>query len=298
VGDIAVDAIAVDAIAVDDIAVDDIAVDDLAEQLIARFGGPDRLEEQVVVFVLVAARLAPLTLIAPWIALRSSPTGVRVAVTLGLAAALTPIAIASTTVVPVHALGLSLVAIRELLVGAVFAVCASVPLFGLQWAGTLLERWRGASGADIPGPTGDDAAPLGHLLLLMGIALFVALGMHRFALASFADALAAVPIGVSTIGDAPTVALGTMRLVAAALGFALSVAAPGACALLLVDVAAGFIARAAPEVGSFFSAMPLRAVATLGGLCLALAWTVDDAGTVFGTAIEAARRVVDGFANP
>ena len=168
-------------------------------------------------FGLVAARVAPLTVLAPWLSLKRTPPVLRAALVFALTLAFTPIAM-SAAEVPDDSLGGATYAgwlLREVLIGALFAVATAMPLYALDWAGRLVDTWRGASLAEVIAPnTGERTSPVGDLYLLMGIALFVTLGGHRSALAAFAESLRLAPIAQST-GAAALWTLRSWRFISA-----------------------------------------------------------------------------------
>lgn len=267
------------------------------ERLIEWLGGEAQVWHLVRVGVLVAARVAPLTLFAPWLSMRTSPPILRAAVILALTVVLTPLAAESVQTVPVGGLNLALLAVKEALVGAVFAVASALPLHALTWAGRLTDTWRGASMAEIVAPhTGERSSPLGELYLLMGIAIFVALGGHRLAIAAFAEGLAQVPVGAASVGGAISdVALGATRLSANALAFATALAAPAAAAIILVEVSLGLLARTAPQIPVFFAGMPLRAATGVAAALLGLSILVGELPTAYRDAIDAAAQLLMPF---
>ncbi len=244
---------------------------------------------------LVAARVAPLTIFAPWLTLRRTPPIVRSAVVLSLTAALTPLALASAesaSVVDADPLTFGAWILREALVGTLFAVTTALPLHALDWSGRLVDTWRGASLAEvIAPPTGDRTSPVGDLYLMMGVVLFLLVGGYRVAFAAFAEGLIVAPVGgVSLAGAGDALTLGVLRLSASALAFAASVAAPVAVAIVVVEVSLGLIARSAPQVPVFFAGMPLRAATGLGAALAALSVVAGQLPEFFASAIETARQ--------
>ncbi len=232
-----------------------------------------RIGHTLAVGFLVAARLAPLTILAPWMTLRDAPMTTRGAVMLALTVALAPLAAASAPPeVAGGAWAVGALALREVLLGTVFALASALPLYALDWGGRLVDIWRGASMAEvIAPPTGERTSPLGDVYLLGGVALFAAIGGHRLAFAAFAQGLAAAPVGV--LPDASTVASvagGAGRLLASALAFAAAVAAPAAAAIVAVEVSLGLVARAAPQIPVFFAGMPLRGAVGIAALLLSV----------------------------
>ena len=218
---------------------------------------------------LTAARIAPLTVVAPWLMVRDAPVMVRTGVILALTVALYPLAFASAPAVPDVPFALALV--REGLIGTCFAFATALPFYAFDFAGRLVDTWRGASLAEvIAPPTGERTSPLGDLQLLAVVALFAALGGHRLALLAFAEGLEVAPVGGTSLAPGTgSVALGAAALSGAALAFAAAVAAPAAAAIVLIEASLGLVARATPQIPVFFAGMPLRAAAGLAGALLA-----------------------------
>ncbi len=267
------------------------------ERLVEWLGGETAVLHVLAVGALVAARVAPLSVIAPWIALKGAPVLVRTAIVLALTVSLAPLALELAPASLPGGWELAVLALRETLVGSVFALLSSLPFFAVDWAGRLTDTWRGASLAEVIAPhSGERTSPMGDLYLLGGIAFFVAIGGHRLAIAAFAEGLSAVPPGtVDLAGGIPEAALSTMRLAASALAFAAAVAAPAAVAIVLVEVSLGLVARAAPQIPVFFAGMPLRAATGIAAALLAASVLVGELPLAFREAIDSAARVVLPF---
>jgi type III secretory pathway component EscT len=265
------------------------------EAILEWLGGEDRIARAIAVGVLVAARVMPLAILAPWLGLRGAPAMIRTIVALALAIALIPIALPAAAAVPPAPFTIAALAVREALVGAVFAVATALPLHALDWAGRLVDTWRGASMAEvIAPPTGERTSPVGDLQLMMGVAIFLVIGGHRLALAAFADGLIAVPVGAVQADTASLreVAFGSLRLFAAAVAFGLALAAPAGAAIVLGEVALGLVARASPQVPVFFAGMPLRAAIGLAAVLLAMSVIAGELPAAFRDAIDLASRLI------
>ncbi|MFK7987332.1 MAG: flagellar biosynthetic protein FliR [Sandaracinaceae bacterium] len=246
------------------------------------FGSDVDLARLAAVFVLVAARVVPLAWLAPWLGWRGTAASVRVAVAVVLSMALTPLALSVCPPLPAGVLTLSVMSLRELLVGATFAVAVSVPLYALSWTGALVDRWRGSVSPAGPGP-------LATLHLAAGVVLFVSLGGHRLALAAFAATFSDLPPG--SPADS-TVALGVARVLADALVLSVALAAPTALAMVLVDVAMGLWGRIAPGLRAFLVALPLRAALGLAVALVSLSVALPRLAPVFASSIDAASDLV------
>lgn len=228
-------------------------------------------------FLLVAARVAPMSIVAPWFALRNAPAMVRAGVVFALSAALVATAAPASVSAEADArtgggLAWPLLLGSEALLGTVFALIASMPFFALDWAGRLTDLWRGASAEDITAPApGDRTSPLGAALLLFAVAVFCALGGHVRAFEAFAETLRAVPVGsIAWTRAASDVGLLLARAVGGGLLLAWVVATPAAALLVLSEITFGLVGRAAPQIPLFFASMPLRAALGLGAVLVAV----------------------------
>lgn len=249
-------------------------------------------ERAAPVFLLVLARTLPLAWVAPWLGWKGTAASVRAAVAVALAVSLTPLAMAHAPPLASGWLPLALVLVREALVGAAFALAASMPLYALGWAGELVDRWRGSPAeAVVSGPL-EGASPLGALHVAAGVVLFVLVGGHRVALAAFAGTFAAAPVGAgASAADLASFALGAGRLVTASLELAVAFAAPAAIAFVLLELALGVAGRAGPGLRLWFAGMPLRAGLGVGVALLGLAALLPRLSPLFAEGVEAAARL-------
>ena len=263
----------------------------------ALLGNEAALQQVLAIGGLVAARVAPLTVFAPWLSLKTTPPVLRAALVLALTAAFTPLALGSAGgAVDLGGAAYAAAVLREAMVGTLFAVATALPFYSLDWAGRLTDTWRGASMSEVIAPnTGERTSPLGDLHMMLGIALFLVLGGHRLAFAAFAEGLSVAPVGTIELAPrAADLAWGAARLTGAALAFALAIAAPAAASIVVVEVALGLLARSAPQVPVFFAGMPLRAATGVAAALLALSLVTAQLPDVFRAAIEIARDWVTG----
>lgn len=227
----------------------------------------EALSRDLPLALLVAARVGPLVVVAPFFSTRGAPATVRLALIVALTLVFFPLA-ERTATLPEASL-VPLLALRELAVGAAWAIAVGVPFHAMDIAGRLTDLSRGANLAEVIAPaTGDRTSPLGDLLSLATVGVFFALGGHRLALLGFADALETAPIGV--LREA-SMGLTAARIVASSLTLGVSLALPVVVSLVVVEVGLGLVARASPRIQIFFLGMPLRA--GLGVAVLALVLT-------------------------
>jgi len=178
--------------------------------------------------------------------------------------------------------GSSLLAVAgsELLLGAVLAFAATLPVEAARGAGRLVDTLRGATLGELHvAPIRQRETALGDLLAWWTIALGAWAGADRLLLSALLDTFRTVPVG----GLLP----GTLRLEAVVpaaaelLGAALCLGAPAAAALLCADLALSAAARVAPRSSVMDAGPPVRAA--LGMAAVAL-----PAGAIGGRLVEMA----------
>ncbi|MBX7191993.1 MAG: flagellar biosynthetic protein FliR [Sandaracinaceae bacterium] len=241
---------------------------------------------------LVAIRLAPLTLVAPAFAARGVPPLVRTTILLALVFGLLPTALAVSPEIPTDALALVTLGLRELALGAMFALAVSVPLYAVDHAGRVVDQLRGGGQAEISTPSGERTSLLGGALGIFAVALFAASGGHRVATLALAEGLRASPPGLaSSATEWSSLALESASLLVLVLPLGLSIAAPAIVALVAADVGLAVVARSAPQLPVYFAGMPLRAWLGIAAVLLALAWIVPELIEAFDAFLHAASRL-------
>jgi len=211
--------------------------------------------------VLLALRLAPLVLLAPWLAAGYAPRLVQLAITACLVVCLLPSAGTPNTLeLPESFFALALLGLRELAIGLVLGVALAVPVLAVRWAGELIGVAAGHAQ--------QQGSPYAELHGLLAAALFVTLGGHRLALAALAQSLQTTPLGLPSMpSNATEIALGSAALLGHAMTTAVLIALPVLIALALSD---GLIALFTRLTSIAF--LPDLAGASRALLTLAVVW--------------------------
>jgi type III secretion protein T len=239
-------------------------------ELLALAALPDlSLRELVTALVLVSARLLPIAWLAPYAAPPASPAVLRSAVLAALVLAMLPLALVHATL-SLDAGSIVLAIARELTLGVVLLVATAVPLVAIEHVGRALDAW-------ITPATGqqDASGPLGRLTLVIGAAVFVAIGGLRATIGELARGFVSLPIGATlALEDARTMTLGSAEIALHAMTFAAVLAAPALVALLAAEIGIALALRAARLGRVTTDALGLRGglvvAATLFGLAAAL----------------------------
>ena len=159
-------------------------------------GGPATAEvqAQLALAFWLWARLLPLFVLAPWLALGVRPGLLGLALSGGAAAAFWPIAIAGQAAAPApNDLQLWAASVPELLRGSVFALGAAAPFAVLRATGGLADALRGANLT--PAPEIGPAELLARLYALAGLVAAAGVSVQLGAARLFVDALTFAPLG-------------------------------------------------------------------------------------------------------
>jgi flagellar biosynthesis protein FliR len=241
---------------------------------------PNDLQRTLAVIALGGARTVPFVWLIPAFGGPNLPARVRLALGLALSALCYPLI--AGRVPSGGAVLCMLLLLREVGVGLVMGFVAACLFRAVEAAGWLTDVVRGANLADVIAPEqGSRTSPLGDLLLLLAIVIFLEMGGAGILATALARSYEAVPLGAASAGPSSLHAATFLVIVASAklIEAAIGLAAPALVALLLADLALGALGRAVPQVPLHFVGMPAKALLGVGAILAGLA-TLDSALTV------------------
>ena len=127
----------------------------------------------------------------------------------------------------------------------------------VKFGGRIIERQMGLAMAEILDPlTGERTQPLGNLLEMMFILLFLSANGHHLFLLILSKSYETFPVG-----STPTIPIlvgGIVQASSTMLMAGLKLAAPMLAAFLLLLVVLAILARMIPEMNILFISLPLR----------------------------------------
>jgi len=168
---------------------------------------------------------------------------------------------------------LTLMLVREVAVGLTLGFVASLLFHAAESAGRLVDVVRGANMSEILAPmSGQQSSPMGTLYLLVASMVFLELdGLGRIATA-VSHSYEVLPLWSAGKPGAvgTTVLRQIIELSAGMFETAIGLCAPVMVAVLVVDVALGLIARAAPQVQVYFLGLPIKALGGVGVVLISL----------------------------
>ena len=224
--------------------------------------------------LLVWARVAGMTLVAPVLAHGTVPVRLRV----GLAAVM---ALAATAA-PVHpaaigpgTLALGLAICGEALIGLTIGYVVRLIFVGVELGAFHISQQMGLSLGQVFDPSladasGEEAAgdPIRRGLVLTATVVFLALGGHRSVIAAVMGSFHTLPVAGS-LGPA-----GCLQTAVLVLGvsftLALRTASAVLVALLVTSAALGILQRSVPQFNVFTVGLGVRAIVTLAVLAASL----------------------------
>ncbi|MHC4572555.1 MAG: flagellar biosynthetic protein FliR [Planctomycetota bacterium] len=213
--------------------------------------------EKLLGFAMVLTRISAFFLVLPVFGWKSIPARVKVAMTVLMA-----IFFSMITRVPVDATKVSILEAivflaNEATYGLALGLVAAVIFSGVKVCGRIAERQMGMAMAQILDPlTGERTQPMGSLLEMIFVILFLSANGHHLFLLIVSRSYKAFPAGC--IPTVSVLAGGIVEAGSALLLAGLRLAAPMLAAFLLLMVLLAVLARVVPEMNILFISLPLR----------------------------------------
>ena len=206
---------------------------------------------------LVLTRISAFFLVVPVFGWKSIPARIKVAMTVLMAVFFSLIAPSAITAGQVSVVEAVLLMTYEATYGFALGLVAALLFAPVKLSGRIIERQMGLAMAEILDPlTGDRSQPVGSLLEMIFVILFLCANGHHLLLSIISHSYEAFPVG-----RIPTMAVltaGVIRAGSAMLIVGLKLAAPILAAFLLLMVVLAVLARIMPDMNILFISLPLR----------------------------------------
>jgi flagellar biosynthetic protein FliR len=231
--------------------------------------------------ILVFARVAALFLAGPIIGEVYTPMQVKTLLALAVTSILYPLALANVPAVPFDA-WFPVLLVKETMVGLSLGFFVNLFLHGVRFGGDLLNRHAGFSAAENFDPdTQASITPLGDLMHLLVLLLFLAADGHHFFFAALARSYDLIPLGgwQLTPGFHAALAQGLneMSVIALAISF------PVLAAVMAITAVEGVVTRAVPQINVMHVSFAVKIVVSLLVLYSGLPAAVAFLGGVLAT---------------
>lgn len=220
----------------------------------------DLTQAGLVTFILVFSRVGAIVALLPGFGEQMIPARVRLGIVVSFTLVVWPM-LADGPPPPDRPM-LALLII-EAGIGLMLGIALRLMVFALQFAGSIIAQSTALAQIFGAGVAPDPMPAIGNILMLAGLTLAVASGLHVKAAILMARSYAILPMGLPVPGS-DIAAWGTARVAQAfALGF--SLAAPFVIAAFAYNLALGAINRAMPQLMVSFVGAP---AITAGGIVL------------------------------
>lgn len=209
------------------------------------------------------------------------PLRIRIVLAAVLALALTPVSPVSPGLFPTTMGGFAELAFTEALLGFGLGMIGKVLFAIVQFSGQLAGEQMGFGIVNAIDPTGShQIAVVAEMCYVLSILVFLTANLHHVFLATLAGSYRVLPPGAASFNGGVVEFM--MRLGALLFQMALRLAMPVIIIIFVINVALGMIARGVPQVNVFFESFPLRIIAGVSVMMVALGFTVSLWGRLFG----------------
>lgn len=214
----------------------------------------------LIAMALAMARATGLVIILP-VFVRTGITGIlRGGVVIAIALSLIPYVIAEMEKVgEIGALALTGVLLKEGFIGFLLGFALSIPFWGVQSAGDVVDFQRGLMGASISDPSqNEEASVTGTFLVLTMITLFFMVDGMMIVIETLYQTYAIWPLFDLTPKLSVTSATALFTLVDDIMRLAFVIAGPVMIAMFLGDAVLAAITRFAPQLNVFVLSMGVK----------------------------------------
>ncbi|RKY08473.1 MAG: flagellar biosynthetic protein FliR [Planctomycetota bacterium] len=208
-------------------------------------------------FVLVLTRMSAFFLAAPVFSWRTIPVRVKVSIVMLLSVFFSMAAPSAVNSEQTSLLEAILLISAEALYGFALGLIVVLIFSAVKLSGRIIERQMGLAMAQTLDPlTGERVQPLGVLIELIFILLFLSANGHHLFLLIMSRSYETFPAG--SIPTVPLLVGGTVKAGSTMFVACLRLAAPMLAAFLVLLVVLAVFARIMPDMNILFISMPLR----------------------------------------
>ncbi|MBM4117023.1 flagellar biosynthetic protein FliR [bacterium] len=224
--------------------------------------------QSVVLFMLILARTAAFFAVFPGMGGGAVPMRLKAGVAATFSALLFT-AVPAPALLPTDPFAQVLLVLRESIVGLLLGSLVNFLFMAAQFGGEIVGVQSGLAAAGIYDPsTQETVGVYGRFYYIVALLLFLSLDLHHPFLRGLGRSFSLLPVG--EFGIAPAGFLQWAKLSGQVFTLALRLSMPVIAALLLLDLALGFLSRLVPQMNIFIVGFPLKIVAALAVLALGL----------------------------
>jgi len=247
-------------------------------RVFAEFTGRVNVTLVILAGALLMARILPVVVLSPFLGEDSTPTEVKIGISLILTVVLFPGIEPRMSQVPITALPFMGLLLKEIFIGFALAFIVSMVFEAAIAAGTLIDLVGGGSQATMFLPELNmNVSLFANLKTQLAVVLFHTLNGHHQIINALADSVVLIPVdrfpefsnGVWPFFD--LIARAFVEL----FRIGVELAAPVVLTTILVDLGLGAINRVAPQIGVYFISLSIKPLAAVFMVFLGLHLIVD-----------------------
>lgn len=213
----------------------------------------------LVLFVIVFTRLSGMITTAPLVSTYPIPMQIKVWFMAIVAFIMFPIVLAKTGFqIPTNIPELSLILIKEFMIGYITGFVANIIFIGVEIAADLISMQMGLTAAQAMNPmTGDTSPILSQAYTILASLIFIGLNGYQWIFSAIYKTFQIMPpsYNFSVSGN---LAHNVIYLTSQIFAIGLSIALPIFSVLVITDVLLGFVAKMMPKMNIFMVALPLK----------------------------------------
>ncbi len=213
----------------------------------------------LVLFMAIITRLSGLLSSAPFFSTYPIPAQVKIWFAATVAFVLFPMVKASGSfVVPTAVPELTLILIKEFLIGFAIGYCANVILIGVEMGANMFSTQMGLSISNALDPLSGSSSPvLTQSYVLMAGMIFLCVNGHHLLFSSLYHSFISMPVGFE-FNFSPQIVEQIIVITSQIFAVGMELVLPIFAILFMVDVLLGFTSKMMPQLNIFMVSMPLK----------------------------------------
>jgi len=216
--------------------------------------------EKVIFFILVLTRLSGMMLTAPLLSTYPIPAPIK-ACLIGLTAFLMFPLVAKVSPIanmPTDMIGLSVLVLREVIIGSIIGFCMNLIFVSIQVAGQMISIEMGLAMSELLDPVTRQQTPvMGQFYLFMAMIAFLYINGDHYLFTSVLESYNSIPIETNFVIQAALVEK-ILYFSSQIFVIAFSIIIPVYAILFVMSVLLGFTSKMMPQMNIFMLAIPIK----------------------------------------
>ena len=214
-------------------------------------------QQEVVVFLLVLARVGTAVALFPIFSSMNIPALAKVGTSAFLSLLIVPLLTSHSMPIPANTNAILLSLGKEIAVGLVLGFLSSFLFAAIELAGQLIAIQMGFAMANVIDPlTQNQSTVISQFYSLLAIMIFMGMDGHHFMLSGLFQSFVAVPL--TSAHFSAEISKINMKMMSTLFISATKIGAPVIVALLITTIALGLVSRAVPQMNVFLIGIPLN----------------------------------------